>query len=153
MPIQRQLRSFWWFLEGRVGGMGRPGFNQCHWFELSFEEGLLLSWLGKQHGAIAILTDLWCYLDQHGPKAAMFYGLRPDAARARLNRLRDRHTLPHPNLWFPSKYLLEASRIRIASPNALRFRKIMAFDQLLPRQRRNEIHEFIDGDHVVSAEV
>ena len=49
MPIRRQLRSFWWFLEGRVGGMGRPGFNQCHWFELSFEEGLLLSWLGKQH--------------------------------------------------------------------------------------------------------
>ncbi len=39
MSIQCQLRSFWWFLEGRVGGMGRPGFNQCHWFELPFEEG------------------------------------------------------------------------------------------------------------------
>jgi protein-tyrosine phosphatase len=53
----------------------------------------VLSWLGKQHGAISALADLWRYLDQHGPKAATFYGLQPDEARARLNRLRDRHTL------------------------------------------------------------
>ena len=77
MPIRRQLRSFWWFIEGRVGGMGRLGYNRCHWFDLSFEEGEVLSWLGKQHGAISALADLWHYLDQHGPKAATFYGLQP----------------------------------------------------------------------------
>ena len=81
MPIRRQLRSFWWFLEGRVGGMGRPGFNQCHWFELSFEEGLLLSWLGKQHLPAPALAHLWSYLDNYGPKVAMFYELSPGAAR------------------------------------------------------------------------
>ena len=77
MPIRRQLRSFWWFLEGRVGGMGRPGFNQCHWFELSFEEGLLLSWLGKQHLPTTPLDGLWSYLDVYGLQVAMFYELSP----------------------------------------------------------------------------
>jgi len=93
MPIRSQLRSFWWFIDGRVGGMGRLGYNRCHWFDLPFEEGEVLSWLGKQHGVLSALADLWCYLDQHGPKAATFYGLQPDAAIARLNRLRDRDTL------------------------------------------------------------
>jgi protein-tyrosine phosphatase len=93
MPIRRQLRSFWWFLEGRVGGMGRPGFNQCHWFELPFEEGLLLNWLGKQHLSTTPLDGLWSYLDSFGPKVAMFYELPPDAARERLSRLRDRTAL------------------------------------------------------------
>jgi len=93
MPIRRQLRSFWWFIEGRVGGMGRLGYNRCHWFDLSFEEGEVLSWLGKQHVTISVLADLWRYLDQHGPKAATFYGLQPDEARARLNHLRDRDAL------------------------------------------------------------
>jgi len=93
MPIRRQLKSFWWFIEGRVGGMGRLGFNRCHWFDLSFEEGEVLSWLGKQHASTSALADLWSYLDQHGPKAATFYGLRPDEGRDRLNRLRDRDAL------------------------------------------------------------
>ena len=93
MPIRRQLRSFWWFLEGRVGGMGRPGFNQCHWFELSFEEGLLLSWLGKQHLPTTPLDGLWSYLDSYGPQVAMFYELSADVASERLSRLRDRMTL------------------------------------------------------------
>jgi protein-tyrosine phosphatase len=53
----------------------------------------VLSWLGKQHGALVALAELWSYLDQHGPKAATFYGLRPDEARDRLYRLRDRTTL------------------------------------------------------------
>ena len=93
MPIRHQLRSFWWFLEGRVGGMGRPGFNQCHWFELSFDEALLLSWLGKQHLPTPSLASLWSYLDSYGPKVAMFYELSPNVARERLSRLRDRVAL------------------------------------------------------------
>lgn len=93
MPIQRQLRSFWWFLEGRVGGMGRPGFNRCHWFDLAFEEGLILSWLGKQHLPAPALDGLWRYLDSYGPKVAIFYGLSPSAARDRLSQVRERSTL------------------------------------------------------------
>lgn len=93
MPLRQHLRSFWWFIDGRVGGMGRLGYNRCHWFDLAFEEAEVLSWLGKQHGTIVDLADLWRYLDHHGPRAATFYGLRPDAARDRLQRLRDRDAL------------------------------------------------------------
>ena len=89
MPLRYELRSFWWFIDGRVGGMGRLGFNRCHWFDLSFEEGEVLSWLGKQHVALSALADLWSYLDQHGAKVATFYGLQPDEARDRLKRLHD----------------------------------------------------------------
>lgn len=88
MPLRYQLRSFWWFLERRVGGMGRPGFNRCHWFDLSLEEGLLLSWLGKQSLPSPTLTSLWDYLDMYGPKVAMFYGLQPTEVHHRLSQLR-----------------------------------------------------------------
>ncbi len=93
MPIRYQLRSFWWFLERRVGGMGRPGFNRCHWFDLSLEEGLLLSWLGKQSLPTPPLASLWNYLDIYGPKVAMFYGLHPAEVRNRLSHLRTPQTL------------------------------------------------------------
>jgi protein-tyrosine phosphatase len=93
MPLRHQLRSFWWFIEGRVGGMGRLGFNRCHWFDLSFEEGEVLSWLGKQHVSTSALADLWSYLEHHGAKAATFYGLRLEEATDRLQRLRDRDAL------------------------------------------------------------
>jgi protein-tyrosine phosphatase len=73
--------------------MGRLGFNRCHWFDLSFEEGEVLSWLGKQPMALSVVADLWSYLDRHGPKAATFYGLPPEVARERLQRLRDREAL------------------------------------------------------------
>ena len=93
MPLRQHLRSFWWFIDGRVGGMGRLGFNRCHWFDLSFEEGMVLSWLGKQHGDMSVLAELWRYLDRQGPKIATFYGLQPEAGRDRLERLHDRDAL------------------------------------------------------------
>ncbi len=95
MLVQHPLRSFWWFREGRVGGMGRPGFNRCHWFDLSLEEGLLLSWLGKQHASTPALADLWSHLDAYGPKVATYYDLSPQAVRERLAQLGDRTTLLH----------------------------------------------------------
>lgn len=93
MPIRSQLRSFWWFLEGRIGGMGRPGFNRCHWFELSLEEGLLLSWLGKQHLPTPALAELWSYLESYSPKVAPYYELSVPVVQERLLRLRDRAAL------------------------------------------------------------
>jgi protein-tyrosine phosphatase len=93
MPIRRHLKSFWWFIEGRVGGMGRPGFNQCHWFDLSLEEGVVLSWLGKQHLSAPALANLWSFLEHYGPKVARFYGLPTREVSDRLERLRDRQAL------------------------------------------------------------
>jgi hypothetical protein len=93
MPIRRELKAFWWFVEGRVGGMGRPGYNQCHWYDLSLEEGLVFSWLGKQHQTLSMMENLWEYLDVYGPKVAPFYRLSPTEVHGRLRHLRDRDTL------------------------------------------------------------
>lgn len=95
MPIHSQLRSFWWFLDGRLGGMGRPGFNRCHWFDLSLEESLLLSWLGKQHLPTPALAELWSYFSHYGPKVAPYYELSAPALQERLQHLRDHATLLH----------------------------------------------------------
>jgi protein-tyrosine phosphatase len=93
MPIRGHLKAFWWFIEGRVGGMGRPGFNQCHWFDFSLEEGVVFTWLGKQPQTTCALEHLWQYMQEYGPKVAPFHGLSPAAARDRLDRLRDRTVL------------------------------------------------------------
>ena len=52
MPLRYELRSFWWFIDGQCRRYGTVGFNHCHWFDLSFEEGEVLSWMGKQHVAL-----------------------------------------------------------------------------------------------------
>jgi protein-tyrosine phosphatase len=93
MPIRGHLKAFWWFIDGRVGGMGRPGFNQCHWFDFSLEEGVVFTWLGKQHLTTCILDHLWQYMEEYGPKVAPFHGISPAEARDRLHRLRDRTVL------------------------------------------------------------
>lgn len=93
MALQHQMKSFWWFIDGRVGGMGRPGFNRCHWFDLSLEEGVVLSWLGKQQQAIVALADLWQHLDGYGPKVSGFYGLSTAEGQRRLRRLQEPRAL------------------------------------------------------------
>ena len=93
MPIRQHLKAFWWFIEGRVGGMGRPGFNQCHWFDFSLEEGVVFTWLGKQHQTTLPLDSLWQYLDWYGPQVAPFHGLSVTEAHQRLHRLHDRTSL------------------------------------------------------------
>ena len=87
------MRGFWWFIDGRLGGMGRLGFNQTHWFDLSPEEGILLSWLGKQTEATPLLASLWAYLEQYGPRVAPFYRLSAAEIHDRLRRLRDQGVL------------------------------------------------------------
>jgi hypothetical protein len=73
--------------------MGRPGFNQCHWYDLCLEEGIVLSWLGKQHQTTLMLESLWQHVEIHGPKVAPFYDLSAAAVHSRLCYLRHRDTL------------------------------------------------------------
>ena len=93
MPIRKELKAFWWFVDDRVGGMGRPGFNQCHWYDLSLEEGLVFSWLGKQQQTTPRLESLWQHLDLYGPKVAPFYGLSYPEVLGRLRCLRNKDVL------------------------------------------------------------
>lgn len=93
MPQPHDMQAFWWFIEGRIAGMGRPGFNRCHWSDLSLEESLVLSWIGKQTEATPSLAHLWRYLDAYGPKVAQFYNLSGRSIHDYLTPLRDRATL------------------------------------------------------------
>ncbi len=95
MPQHPHMQAFWWFMEGRVAGMGRPGFNRCHWSEFSLEETLVLSWLGKQTESAPPLANLWQYLNHYGPKVAPFYNLADRSLHDCLAPLRDRVTLLH----------------------------------------------------------
>lgn len=93
MPLRRYMKTFWWFMEGRVAGMGRPGFNRCHWSDFSLEEALVLSWLGKQTEAALSVHDLRQYLDRYAPKVAPFYKLTHDTIPDQIKSLHERTAL------------------------------------------------------------
>jgi hypothetical protein len=87
------MKAFWWFMENRVAGMGRPGFNRCHWSNLSLEEALVLSWLGKQTEAALAVNDLRQYLDRYAPKVAPFYQLTHPTIQDQIKTLHERAVL------------------------------------------------------------
>ena len=89
MTEQPQINTFWWFLPGQAGGMGRPGFNRCHWFDLSLEGGVLLTWIGEGAASEGSFADLGPYLEAYGPKVAPFFDLSVAEVKVRLDRLRD----------------------------------------------------------------
>lgn len=93
MSIRQHLKAFWWLRDGSVAGMGRPGFNRCHWFDLSIEEGNLLSWLGKQTQNTLEVPALYEFLNLQAPKLAHFYGMTVDQCSERLNTLHDKSVL------------------------------------------------------------
>lgn len=81
------MQTLWWFIDDAAGGMGRPGFNRCHWFDLTLEGGVLLTWIGERASRRGTFHDLGPYLDRYGPRVAPFFGLTPAQVKARLDRL------------------------------------------------------------------
>ncbi len=67
------MKAFWWFKENSIAGMGRPGFNAVHWFDLSFTEAVLLGWLGKYSSGSASLESFRSHLKTYAPKILKFY--------------------------------------------------------------------------------
>lgn len=90
MSLRQQMPALWWFIEGRVAGMGRPGFNRYRGSDLSFEEAAVFSWLGKQPDFSPALAQLWQFLDVYGPKIALFHEPSEIPIADRLARLRER---------------------------------------------------------------
>jgi protein-tyrosine phosphatase len=87
------MPALWWFIEGCVAGMGRPGFNRYRGTDLSLEEAIVFSWLGKLSDPAPALTHFWQFLEAYGPRIALFHepSLLPLADR--LARLRERDSL------------------------------------------------------------
>lgn len=93
MPLRRQMPALWWFIEGRVAGMGRPGFNRYRGSDLSLEEAIVFSWLGKLSDTAPALAHFWQFLDDYGPKIAPFHEPSAPPVADRLARLRERAPL------------------------------------------------------------
>ena len=93
MPLRQQMPALWWFIEGRIAGMGRPGFNRYRGTDLPLEEAIVFSWLGKLATAAAPLSHFWRFLDAYGPKLAPFHEPSTPPIAERLGRLRERASL------------------------------------------------------------
>lgn len=72
------MKAFWWFKENSIAGMARPGFNATHWFDLPFEEAVLLGWVGQFSSGAESLDSFRKHLHTYAPKIYPFYDLSDD---------------------------------------------------------------------------
>ena len=56
MSLQ-DISTFWWFVPGRLGAMGRPGFNKSHWIKYTLSECAIYSWIGSRTLTQGRITD------------------------------------------------------------------------------------------------
>ena len=77
MPIRKQLPGFWWYREGRIAGMARPGFNR-DWGDLELEPGVVLSFVGKLAGSRASERELREHVDWYRRMVCIFQDAPPE---------------------------------------------------------------------------
>lgn len=87
------MKSFWWYKENSIAGMARPGFNSCRWFDLPFDEALLMGWLGQHSSGPISLESFRAHLQEYVPKVASFYALDDIKQRRILDDLHDAKAL------------------------------------------------------------
>lgn len=69
------MKAFWWFKENSIAGMARPGFNSVRWFDLPFDEAVLLGWLGQFSEGPAPLSALAHHIETYVPKIYKYHKL------------------------------------------------------------------------------
>jgi hypothetical protein len=69
------MKAFWWFEEGAMAGMARPGFNAVRWFDLPFEEAVLLGWIGRHSSGPLSLGSFRESLRTYVPRICKFHGV------------------------------------------------------------------------------
>jgi predicted protein tyrosine phosphatase len=69
------MKAFWWFEEGKIAGMARPGFNHIHWFDLAFDEAIAMGWVGQHSNETVSLDSFRTHLATYAPKVFKFYHL------------------------------------------------------------------------------
>lgn len=67
------MKAFWWYRENLIAGMARPGFNFSHWFDLPFDEAIVMGWIGQFGTGTAPLETFRAHLKTYAPKVAVFY--------------------------------------------------------------------------------
>lgn len=73
------MKAFWWFKEHSIAGMARPGFNNIHWFDLSFEEVMVYGWLGQRSSDSVPVHSLREHVRNYGAKILSFHGIDQQA--------------------------------------------------------------------------
>lgn len=69
------MKAFWWFKDGAIAGMARPGFNGIHWFDLPFEEALIFGWLGQRSSDTQPIESMHNHIRDYGAKIFGFFGM------------------------------------------------------------------------------
>jgi len=69
------MKAFWWFRENSIAGIARPGFNAAHWFDLPFDEAVLLGWIGQFPSGSNKLDSFRNHLRTYAPKIYKFHKL------------------------------------------------------------------------------
>lgn len=87
------MKAFWWFHKNFVAGMARPGFNSCQWFDLPFDEALVMGWLGQHSSGPLSLESFRAHLKIYLPKAISFYQITEEAKHRIIENLESHVTL------------------------------------------------------------
>jgi hypothetical protein len=93
MPIRKDLLSFWWFQNQKIGGMAQPGFNRLsggHPEALTARESLLRNWIAKLPRERVPLSNLEQYLAWWGEVVVPFLDLPRDDFERDAEELLDR---------------------------------------------------------------
>ena len=69
--------------------MARPGFNRHLWFDMPFEEGVLIGWVGQFPCGIAPLSGLRQHAYSYGPRISKFYDLTDEQGLAIIKKFED----------------------------------------------------------------
>lgn len=72
------MKALWWFEDEKIAGMARPGFNYCRWFDMTFEEAIVMGWLGQHSSGRHSLDSFRRHLQLYMPKVISFYELSED---------------------------------------------------------------------------
>ncbi len=72
------MKAFWWFKENSIAGMARPGFNQIRWFDMPFDEAVVMGWIGQHSTGVIDLNLFYKHIETYVPKILKFYKLNPE---------------------------------------------------------------------------
>lgn len=83
------MKAFWWFEENKIAGMARPGFNHCRWFDLPFNEALVMGWIGQHSAGSIPLKSFHHHVETYGPKVSSFYPLTEEQRQSYFQGFKD----------------------------------------------------------------
>lgn len=69
------MKALWWFKERSIAGMARPGFNLQHWFDLPFDEAIVLGWFGQRSSGSEPLDSIRTYMRDYGARVRTFHNI------------------------------------------------------------------------------